>query len=151
MFAIKLYKTNDEPIVVNKTLSNLIDLSGTLKDETSILNPSVLIEHNNIQTLASYNYAQIPVFGRYYFIKDITSFRSALIKIDLAVDVLMSYKTQLLQQTAIISRQQKKYNLYLDDAYFKTYNYSQFSVKKFPNSFISNPNFLLVVAGGRSS
>ena len=144
---LKVYINISEKNKLDKTLNNETTYTGQLKNETSIINPVIMVE-GSLQNLAAYNYAYIPSFLRYYFLTDILSIRNNLIELHLSVDVLMSFKTQILNQSAIIKRQKNVYNLYLDDENFKTYNYSHTVTKQFPKGFPSLPSFILTTVGG---
>ena len=97
---ILLYKTTNANNDLNKTISNKVELVGALRDASSIIAPSILIQSNPI----GYNYAYIPEFGRYYYIKNITAFRKGAYIIDLKCDVLMSFKEEILNMSGIVSR-----------------------------------------------
>ena len=97
---ILLYKTTNANNDLNKTISNKVELVGALRDASSIIAPSILIQSNPI----GYNYAYIPEFGRYYYIKNITAFRKGAYIIDLKCDVLMSFKDEILNMSGIVSR-----------------------------------------------
>lgn len=139
---IILYKSNAEPNRLDKTnfLIKSIELIGTLKQSTSLINPSIIVEleyqkitrlvdssnlnvvdstNNQISTteyfFVNYNYAYIPQFDRYYFITDIISIRQNIWQLDMHVDVLMSYKNQLLELDTLISRNENTYNPELTD------------------------------------
>lgn len=91
---IKLYNYTGDAIVVNKTgwLTNatlLASLDGVLKDNTSVTDPSIIIEYGSMPAA---NYAYIADLGRYYFINQITALSATLWRLDMHVDVLMSYK-----------------------------------------------------------
>ena len=62
------------------------------------------------------------------------------------VDVLMSFGTEILDNTAVISRQQSMYNLYLQDGVFKTYADNHYQIKQFPSGF-NTQQFIFSVAG----
>lgn len=111
---ILLYQNTTENNRVDKTayLTSAGTLSGALKEGTSVLNPSILIERD---ALPSCNYINIPEFGRYYFITNIHSVRNKLWQLDCLVDALMTYKDQIKQQTAIIARQENSYNAKMFD------------------------------------
>ena len=68
---------NSEPERVMKDLKTLATLTGSLKDGTSVINPTILIQGSpaTVQQIVTSNYLQIPEFGRYYFIRDISSVR----------------------------------------------------------------------------
>lgn len=98
-----LYKYLGERNAFPKQLntSTSISFNATIKEQNSILSPILLVQATE---LPSYNYAYIPSFSRYYFIDDITSDRNNLWRLSLSVDVLESYNTEILNQTALISR-----------------------------------------------
>lgn len=101
---IVLYTNTAETNRVDKTnfLTTIATLKGTLRESTSILSPSIKIV---VDSLPTFNYCYIQAFGsRYYFVTNITSIRQNLWQIDLKCDVLMTYKTDILTQSAIINR-----------------------------------------------
>ena len=85
---ITLYKTSEENNKIDKTLSEPYNMTGSLRNESSVIRPSILVE---IENPTNYNYMYIPDFGRYYFIKEMTSVRTNLWRLDCEVDVLKSY------------------------------------------------------------
>ncbi len=134
---------------VDKAITNMVTLSGTLKQPTSLLNPVFLIG-GILEYVATANYMTIPKFGnRSYYITEIRSVRNNLIEIHGKVDVLYTYRSILRQQTAIVHRQEKRYNLYLNDGVLKFYQNPHVVTQVFPSGFSGqNPNLLLIVAGG---
>lgn len=111
---ITLYKSTAENNRVDKTnyITQVTSLSGTLREQTNILNPSVLIELN---TVPVFNYAYIPEFNRYYFVNNIESYRNNLWRIDMHVDVLMSYHSGIEWLNCLVARNEFTYNDYLVD------------------------------------
>ena len=97
---ILLYKTTNANNDLNKTISDKVELVGALREASSVIAPSILIQSNPI----GYNYAYIPEFGRYYYIKNITAFRKGAYIVDLKCDVLMSFKEEILNMSGIVSR-----------------------------------------------
>ena len=97
---LKLYKSNSERNCVTKVLSNELSLEGTLRHETSIKTPVITIAGN--ESIIGYNYAFIVEFNRYYFITDIKSIRNGIWEVSFLCDVLMSFKTDILNSYAII-------------------------------------------------
>lgn len=95
-----LYKTADENSKLEKTLSEEVSLVGALKDGCSITAPSIMLQQNPI----GYNYAYIPAFNRYYYIKNITVVRKNIFMISLSVDVLMSFKNEIKELSGVVSR-----------------------------------------------
>lgn len=140
-----LQTNNSENNRANKDLVNVATVNFKLKEQTSITDP-VFILQRNIADIIDANYITVPLFKRSYFITDIQSVRTGLVEVSAHVDVLSSYIEQLKTCSAIIHRQENKWNLYLDDGFFKTYQNPYIVVKKFPSGFTTQ-NFVLAVAG----
>ena len=152
---IKLLTTTDPNNKVTKTYTENLSIDGQLKEKCSILKPKMLLE---VGSLPTSNYAYIADFGRYYFIDNMVVvapalvennvvIRNMLIEVSLAVDVLMSFDSGIRNLTAVISRQENIYNLYLADDAFKAYGDSQVVTKEFPSGFSGTEQIYLVVAG----
>ena len=75
-FTINFMKNSDEINKINKSPETIITLTGTLKKETSIVNPVILIEYDG--TFTNCNYAYIESFSRYSYITDIKNIREKL-------------------------------------------------------------------------
>lgn len=162
MLDIQLYTNSSPSNAVSKEIGSPIDtLQGTLRSGTSIIDPSVIVQLSADDVWrTSTNYAYIPAFGRYYYITNIISVTGqidlggqfenpyGLWELHMHVDVLMSYKVQILAQKAIVARQQEKYNLYLDDGSFMCYQNPKIQTKLFsvPDPF-ETQEFVLIVAG----
>ena len=142
---IKLYKNLSEVNTIGKTLTEESVRTGTLKDGCSVLSPSVVLTGEN---LSGFNYAYIPQFSRYYFIKEITSVKNGLWEISMRVDVLETYQTQIKAQKAVVERQEQKYNLYLNDPDWKVYRNKQVLTRTFPSGFLDTGVYYLTVVGG---
>lgn len=144
-FNIILQTNNSEKNKLDKDITNIVTLNGVLKNETSIINPVILIE-GDISAFTNCNYMTIPVFGRKYFITNIRSIRNNLFEISAHVDVLSSFATQIRSNTAIIHRQENRWNLYLNDGSFRIYQNPMVLTREFPNGFTTQ-EFILAVAG----
>ena len=82
--------------------------SVQLKDDTGIMNPVLLINPNNAAlpvpfVPSGFNYANIPSFGRYYFVTDWT-WKKGLWECALSVDVLASFRTAIGNTSAYVER-----------------------------------------------
>lgn len=141
---INLYINKSEKERVTKTLSNEKTFTGTLREQTSIIDPVISIE--TTENISGYNYMYIPEFGRYYYIRGIDSVKNNLWRVSGHVDVLMSFKAQILENSGVIERQENKWNLYLPDPDFQTSNKTQIQTKKFPKGF-GNRSYILVISG----
>ena len=144
-FQIKLQINNSEKNAFTKSITDIVTLTGALRNESSIIDPTIIIEYD-ISNLTSCNYATIETFGRKYFVNNIKSIRNNLLELTLHCDVLSSFATQILSNTAIVYRQENQWNLYLNDGVFKTYQNPIVVTQQFPSGFTTN-EFVLAVAG----
>lgn len=143
-------QTSSAANVVDKEFSSTgVDLEGTLRDGSSLIDPVIIVEANAPGFHANgYNYCQVEEFGRYYYITNIVSINYTLWEIHCHVDVLMSYKEQIRMQNAIVARQEEQYNLMLDDGIFMCYQNPKIQTKLFSNPApFETQEFVLVVAG----
>lgn len=145
-FPCILQLNNSEDNRVTKDLDTMVILNGVLKEETSIISPTITFDYP-VTSFAVANYMTIPAFNRSYFITDIRSITATLTEISLKVDVLSTYDESIRACTAIIAQQENRWNLYLDDGTFKTYSNPNVLTKPFPNGFGNDFYFILAVAG----
>lgn len=145
MFNITLQVNNSEKERLDKNITDIATISGTLREKTSLIDPVIVIE-GDLSNYVNCNYMTIQAFNRSYFINNITSVSNNLFEISAHVDVLTTYKTQIRTNDAIIARQEKKWNLYLNDGVFKTYQNPFIVTKAFPSGFTSQ-HFVFSVAG----
>lgn len=109
MIHITFHKNSAEPNRVDKSayLTAQTIMTGVLREETSIINPVILVESNDFP---NYNYCYITEFNRYYYIADIISVRNGLWELSLSVDVLMTYNAGILKLNGFIERSQSLHN-----------------------------------------
>lgn len=108
-FKLELYNNTSEDNRVDKTnyLTKVGELSGVLREESSLIDMSLTIE---IEQLPLFNYVYIEQFNRYYYVTDIVSVKYKLWTISLSVDVLMSYKNALLSCSAFVDRNENSFD-----------------------------------------
>lgn len=146
---ITLYTNESEKNKLEKTITNSILLEGNLRNESSIINPVILISSNKEDIPYMYNYAYIPAFGRYYFITDIESVRTGIWRVSMHVDVLMSYKEQIKNLNVIINNSEETgANNYLSGNQWITNVKNTTNIVNFPNGLNDNGEFILITAGG---
>lgn len=146
-FSIKLQRNTSPINKVDKTLNLVGTITGTLRSESNLVDPVILIEQDD---LPYFNYMTIEEFHRSYFIREIKSVRNKLWEIHAHSDPLMSFKTDFLQNTAVISRNQSNYDLLLNDGMFKCRQNSRIGYLSFPAG-LDNFYYILVVAGNSTS
>lgn len=145
-FTISLFKTASENNRVVKVLTNEKQLSGELRNQTSVLNPSIRIE--SADNIAGYNYCYIPEFGRYYYIVDITSVRTKVWEVSMRCDVLMSYSAQIKALRPIIERKEVGYSAGLVDNDLPININKKVQKFYFPNGFTKDIQYVLTTSGG---
>lgn len=140
-FDIKLYKNSAEPNKVDKTaeLSTVGTISGVLRQECSLINPEIIIQYDKPP---DFNYCYIENFGRYYYVENIVSMRQNLWRVRLRCDVLMTYKTQILNLNARIARQQYTYSYRQIDSEIPFTNDPEITVQDIPNNLnLGKPHY----------
>ena len=147
MLSVTLMNNSSPVEQIIKVLTSGPSASCALKENTSVLNPVIIIRSSD--NIFSYNYMYIQEFERYYFIDDIISVNNNVWEIHAHVDVLETYANAILSNTAVIKRQANQYNLYLDDPEFKTYNTETIQTLKFKNGagMSKNLKYILTVNG----
>lgn len=150
-----IFKTKSAPNVVNKILTEVVTFDEVIfKEDTSLLNPTIIINgvsndsSYTIEDIGTSNYFSIPKVNRYYFITDITMMNGGRVAITGKVDVLMSFKTDILGSTQLIVRQEKKTNNYLIDTDIPLSSKKQVIEHEFGDSIVDSGYYILAVNGG---
>ena len=148
---IDLFVCKAERNRVNKSdhISSRFTMSGTLKKPTSTTNVIIEVEKSN-PVAYNYNYMYISEFKRYYFIDDVVNIANNRWEIHASVDVLFSFKNDILSTSAIIDKTETENtsNLYLDDGSFVMDSRKYNEVKEFPSGLNENGAYILICAGG---
>lgn len=148
---IVLYTTGSERHTISKTLQNGLELTGALRNESSVINPSFIVELSNP---SQYNYCFIPDFGRYYFITNITSVRTNIWRIDCDVDVLMSFQSEILNLDVIVSDLsigESPTETYMQGEQWETSVKNKTDIINFPSGLLDDGEYILITSGGIAS
>lgn len=143
---ITLYINSSETNKLNKTLSDGVTLTGTLREESNVVNPSILIEYGD--NIVSFNYCYIAEFKRYYFINEIESIRNNIWRLSLKTDVLMSFKSEISNCTGIIEDSTNFGNNYVSGDQWLATCKSYTDIINFENGFNDDGEYILITAGG---
>lgn len=139
---IILYVSSSEKERIDKS-SYLVELGrfeGFLRAPSSVINPSInldlgkpeeiaIVDDDHIEVvdadalaisggrarITDANYLYIPEFGRYYFIQDMIIGVTGLYQINASVDVLMSWRVNILNLNAFVERNEFAYDSSLED------------------------------------
>lgn len=144
------YYNGSDEITVDKTIT--LKESGVTvryKDDTEMINPTIICESDKINKNINYVHVGSPV-NRYYFIDD-TTYSQQMVYLKCRVDVLMSYKDQIYDLEGIVERNGSLHNLYITDNKMKLNNLTRTQTVPFEYGFDVNDNktasYLLVLNG----
>ena len=143
---IKFYYNVSDNRCINKVLLDEHVLNGNIKEETSIINPTLTIKSSSP---IIYNYLYIEKFRRYYYITNVTNVGNDLWSIDLKVDVLMSFRGDIVNFEVVANKQTSKQysDEYIDDGSLVTNSKTFTRVFNFPNGFNESGKYILITAG----
>ena len=132
-----------------KQLAMPTTYSCTFKNGCSMLNPTLFLELNSNEFPS---YTAFKIGNRYYKVTDIRSARSNLFEIDGKVDVLATYKSNILATTAYVLYDTIPNAELVDNRLpMKTSKSVQTSTQPFPWNYIEGGCFILSITGARGS
>lgn len=143
---VKLCYNSSDNRCINKNIIDGEIISGTLRTSTSIISPVITFESSSP---LRYNYAYIPEFRRYYYIKNVISARNNLWEVQFEIDPLMSFKADICALKVVVDKQSNELNgdEYIDDSSLVTDNLMFNTVYNFPDGFNNNGEYILITAG----
>ena len=149
---INLYKISDEPNKINKTLGTALARTGNLRsDSADYFNPVIEFYYTATSEF-DYNYAYIQFGGasenikRYYFLVNKEFTTTGLMRCTFKLDVLYTYRTQIMSTPMLIERSEVNPSPYITDHNRPSYNYPMVLTKKFPDGFDEFTFFLTTSA-----
>lgn len=110
---IIIYDTPTAENHIRKDLSDVVgEWNGAVRGEIDVVNPEILIDG----TITTGNYAYIPDFGRYYWLREKTVVRENLSMVRLESDPLMSFSADIYGLDAYVFRSSANYNMDMADS-----------------------------------
>lgn len=105
MFTVTLYQFKKKPNSTAVPGSEAVSRNFTCYalDNSSIIHPTLVLQYG-IDDILSYNYAYIPSWGRYYFIGDIAVLEGGIYQLQMDVDALATYRTDILNSSQYVLR-----------------------------------------------
>lgn len=145
MEVIFYYNTSDDR-VINKVLVGGSSFHGVPRGSINVMNPIVRFDNPDV---VRFNYAYIPELQRYYAITSIECFRDGVWDIAFAVDVLMSFRGDIMLLSAIVDKQSmlEHGDEYIDDGSLVTDNVMFTRLHQFESGFNDYPEYILITAG----
>lgn len=158
---LRLYKNSSADNVVDKSINLLHEFEEVIfKEESSFFFPVIIIggikndAFIDLESIAKCNYFSLPKFDRYYYITDIIMKKGQCIEIHGKVDVLMSFKDDIMsssQYTQLIVRQEVKKNNYLVDSEMPLSTKKQIIEHEFGDSLTDSGYYILATVGGANN
>ena len=141
---IQFLHNKSEYNTINKNTELIVEKTITLKNDCDLVNPYVVLKLDDVLFLS--NYAYIPKFKRYYFITGIEILSKTLVAVSMHVDVLESFKSDILTGTVHITESSNTDNYYPKELDSLT---SMESHKFISNKeLVLNPSKVLATLGG---
>ena len=148
MVEIKFYRNISQRNVLNKSITLVLTTQVDFTCELSIERPFIIADYD--ENLLTCNYAYIDLFKRYYHFSETPKIENGFIKIQLEIDVLMSFKEDVLNADITALRSTNKPNFYLSDSKVLFSNNTNIQTFRFPKSFEtgnSGVKYVLKVGG----
>lgn len=141
---IQFLHNKSEYNTINKNTELIVEKTIALKNDCDLVNPYVVLKLDDVLFLS--NYAYIPKFKRYYFITGIEILSKTLVAVSMHVDVLESFKSDILAGTVHITESSNTDNYYPKELDSLT---SVTSHKFISNKeLVLNPSKVLATLGG---
>ena len=147
---IKIQKNNSPNNKIGKDIDDILELSGTLKAKTSVVNPTILIQAD-VATVAGCNYMTIEDFGRSYYIVDVVSVTNDTCAVTGRCDPLESFKNEIWASGAIIAKGEITAQHHLDNGLYKVRQDSWVIPKPLSGAGFGTEGYVLVTAGNQGT
>lgn len=133
------------------------DVQCQLKDDCDFINPVLVISPDILPgtfTPTAFTYCSIPYWQRYYFVKN-WRYKKPVWEVELTVDVMASFKSQIGQTTTYIERASAAYDGSIIDSYYPAKNQYQIVYDTVANSWnnvsLSGGSFVIGILNYQSS
>ena len=146
---INTYRFLGDSRKIDKTLTKVSTYNNAeIVGDMSIQTPTILLQLDSFTDVINFNYIQIPELRRYYYVVESTIKEDGYVQIKCRVDVLKSFKNDILESTQYIDRQQNKCTYQLPDDMYNIKSNRNLTIKNFGNVIIEpNSNFILQTSG----
>lgn len=145
---IELCSTSSEVNALHKNINTVDSVDCVIKGNISLETPVLILSYSGNKN--NINYLRIPEFSRSYFITDLIDLTGSRYEARCKVDVLESFKDDILKLNCIIDKQENNSlsNKYYNDGSFIVTEQETVSTYNFNNGFNENGEFILITAGG---
>lgn len=140
---VNLYNNESPTNKISKNITLLSALSGELRGETNIVNPIVRVYAT---AFPAFNYARIPAFDRYYYLRDVRQVRTDIWELSLESDPLMSF--DLSDVAGVLVEGSAGGSDYLEHRHFVRNVKTKTNILNFSGGLLENGEYILITAGG---
>ena len=147
MADITFYNNNSDRRCINKVLTDAKTISGNVKTQYTSSGISIDIDVS-VAGITPFQFNYMKFDNKYYYIDSVDFLSQNIIRVNCGVDLLETYKAQILNQVAVLSRSETSYNRYLNDDNLHINAYKRVQTKAFSKSFSAVSTPILIVTGG---
>jgi len=108
---LEFYKYSATPERVDKSqfLSKIGEINGVvIKEDTNLMKPTFILKTNSVAYNANYMYCSFT--KRWYYINNVTALTGQRIAVDGKIDVLFTYRNEILNSSAWVIKSEKSTN-----------------------------------------
>lgn len=140
MVSIYFYSISEARNKLDKTLDYPTILKGVINTNVDVSHPTIRVKASSV---VDYNYCYIPALRRYYFIDSVDAGNAEYYVLNLTVDVLMTYKTDILALYGLVTSGVSA-NPYMD-GYINSYDVRRTKTTlEFENNFNEDGTMILI-------
>ena len=143
MADITFYNNNSDRRCINKVLTDAKTISGNVKTQYTSSGISLDIDIS-VSGITPFQFNYMKYDNKFYYIDNVDFVSQKIIRLNCSVDLLESYKSQILKQTAVLERSQNIYSRYIDDDKLVLNAYKRVQTKAFPVSFTPSSSYVIV-------
>lgn len=131
---VTLYKSPGERNILNRKKTVVKTMAAVqVTDVLNIETPAILI--NRDDAIIGFDYAEIPLFNRFYFVNSIEIVNGNQFKLYLESDPLESFKSSILNSQAIAKRSTNRGNPEIEDPLVVFKNIPNYETRKCATGF----------------
>lgn len=139
----KFYLNKSDKRYLNKNIELKYDnIPIQILEPSSVVRPRLRVSSGLIGQ--GVNYLYVTDLERYYYIKD-WIMENGHVTLECEVDVLMSFNSSIKTQNVIVKRNERLFNMYLEDGQYKVQNRTAVRTVVFPSGFTGHQIILGVV------
>ena len=148
---LQLYQNSTPPPHMGRSLTPfpVLEVPDNVIEKMDLLNPVITLKNDQFSQYSAANYCHLGApFNRYYFLGTAIAGEDGLTRIPCHVDVLYTYRQNILNADCIAERSSSSYSDYLQDEFIKVEQGYNYNVSKFNYSFnASTGDYILHVSG----